>query len=164
VNGGSGGVGTHAIQIARALGARVVSVSSAPNLELCRQLGAAKALDYARDDPFAAPDSYRAVFDTVGSTRFARARGALDRRGTFIAAVPSLRILLDTLRTPLGYPRARLVRVASRAGDLATIAGLVEAGQLRAVIDRVFPLEEIAAACAHVETRRARGKVVLRLA
>jgi NADPH:quinone reductase-like Zn-dependent oxidoreductase len=104
------------------------------------------------------------VFDIVGSTSFARARRALDRRGTFVAAVPALRILLDALRTPLGRPRARLVAVRSRAADLATIAELVEARRLRAVIDRVFALEEIGVACAHVETRRARGKVVLRIA
>jgi len=164
VNGGSGGVGTHAIQVARALGAQVVSVSSARNLALCRELGAAEALDYARDDPFAVPARYRVVFDTVGSVTYARARRALDRRGTFVAAVPSLRILLDALRTALGRPRARLVVVRSRAVDLVAIAQLVETGRLRAVVDRVFALEEIGAACAHVETRRARGKVVLRIA
>lgn len=164
VNGASGGVGTLALQIAKALGARVTSVSSERNLELCRTLGADVTLDYGVDRPFARPGAYRVLFDVFGKLDFGAVRSALGPGGVFISTVPSWGIGVATLRTLVGSKRARLVVVRSRRADLELVRAWVESGKLRPVVDRVLKLDEGAEAQRYLETRRARGKVVLRVA
>ena len=161
IHGASGGVGTAAIQIGVALGAVVTSTSSAANLTLCRSLGAREALDYAADDPFAATRSYRVILDAFGNFSLNRVKHALSEDGVYVTTVPSARIVADTLRTLVGRRRARLVIVRPRRADLATLAGHVEAGRLRPVIDRVVPFEEAIEGMRHLETKRARGKIVI---
>jgi NADPH:quinone reductase-like Zn-dependent oxidoreductase len=163
INGASGGVGVFALQIAKALGASVTSVSSARNLEFCRRLGADEALDYAAEDPFSGSRSYRVVLDAFGNRRFDQVRASLGPGGVFVTTVPSRRIIVDALRTIFGYPRARLVAVRSRAADLHVLAQLVEAGRLRAVIDRIVDFDAVVDAIRFLESRRARGKVVVRM-
>lgn len=163
INGASGGVGVFAIQIAKALGASVTSVSSARNLDFCRRLGADEALDYAAEDPFSGSRSYRVVLDAFGNRRFEQVRASLGPGGVFVTTVPSWRIVVDALRTIVGYPRARLVAVRSRAADLDVLAQLVDAGRLRAVIDRVVDFDAVVDAIRFLESRRARGKVVVRM-
>jgi NADPH:quinone reductase-like Zn-dependent oxidoreductase len=167
VNGASGGVGTLALQIAKALGARVTSVSSERNLELCRSLGADVTLDYGVDRPFARPGAYRVLFDVFGKLDFRAVRSALGPGGVFVSTVPSWGIGVATLRTLVGSSRAkraRLVVVRSRRADLELVRAWVESGTLRPVVDRVLKLDEGAEAQRYLETRRARGKVVLRVA
>lgn len=163
INGGSGGVGTLAIQIARSLGAHVTTASSARNLGLCRELGAEEALDYGRDRLLDGARRYDVVFDVFGNRCFSDARLALNPGGAYVQTVPSVRIVVDAARTALASRRARLVLVRPRPRDLRRLAELVESGALRPVIDRELPLEEVRAAQEHLETRRARGKVILRL-
>ena len=164
VNGASGGVGTLAVQVARALGAHVTGVASAANRALVSGLGADHVLDYAVDD-LARPDRpYDVVFDVFGNRSFAALRGALTARGTYVTTVPSARAVIDHLRTRLGGRRARLVVVRSRAADLDALLALHARGALRAVVDRRFPLDAIALAHRYLGTRRARGKVVLDVA
>lgn len=161
IHGASGGVGTAAIQIGVTLGAVVTSISSATNLALCRSLGARESLDYATDDPFAATRSYRVILDAFGNLSLDRVKHALSEDGVYVTTVPSARIIADTLRTLVGRRRARLVIVRPRRADLATLAGDVEAGRLRPVVDRVVPFEEAIEGMRHLETKRARGKVVV---
>lgn len=165
IHGASGGVGTAAIQIARALGAQVTTTSSPRNFELCRALGADETLDYASGDPFAsragARPPFRVVFDVFGDLSLARVRPALAPRGVYVGTVPSRRLLLDACRTLVGWPRARLVVVRSRREDLEAVRAFVEAGRLRSVIDRVVPLEEAFSAVRSLESKRTRGKIVL---
>ncbi|HKC58944.1 MAG TPA: NAD(P)-dependent alcohol dehydrogenase [Myxococcales bacterium] len=98
INGASGGVGTVAIQIARLLGARVTSVSSAANLQLCAELGAEETLDYDRGGFLGQANRFDCIFDVFGNLSFARARTALKARGTFVSTVPSLsRALRDVV-------------------------------------------------------------------
>lgn len=163
VIGASGGVGTVAIQLARSLGADVTTVSSAQNLELCRGLGAHRTLDYRVEDPFRS-GTYDVIFDVFGKSRFADARGALAPRGCFVSTVPSRAIFTAWARTLVGRQRARLVVVKSRASDLEHLAALVKEGRLRPVVDRELPLDALREAQAFLETRRARGKAVLRVA
>ncbi|AKF03452.1 NAD(P)-dependent alcohol dehydrogenase [Sandaracinus amylolyticus] len=162
LHGASGGVGVHAIQIAKALGAHVTTTSGAHNLERCASLGADVTLTY--DDPgepFTQGTRYDAIVDVYGNRSFAWARRGLTPRGTYVSTVPSRTLFLDVARTALASPKARLVIVRSRARDLDTIASMARADALRPVIDRVLPLESIADGHAHLETRHARGKVVL---
>jgi NADPH:quinone reductase-like Zn-dependent oxidoreductase len=161
IHGASGGVGTAAIQIGVTLGAVVTSTSSAANRALCRSLGAREALDYATDDPFAATRSYRVILDAFGNLSLDRVKHALSEDGVYVTTVPSARIIADTLRTLVSRRRARLVIVRPRRADLATLACDVEAGRLRPVVDRVVPFEEAIEGMRHLETKRARGKVVI---
>lgn len=163
INGASGGVGVYAIQIARALGAHVTAVSSAESAALCRSLGAHEHLDYAREDPFAQERAFDAVFDVFGNGRFSLARRALTPKGVYVSTVPSARLVLDLARSWLGWPRARLVVVRSRASDLGLLKMMIDRGLLSPIIDSVHPLDDIAAAYRRLETKHARGKVVIRL-
>lgn len=158
LHGASGGVGVHAIQIARALGARVTTTSSARNLDLCRGLGAHEALDYATDDPLTR-GPYEVILDIFGNRRFSWARPALVDGGAYVSTVPSARILAERTLTLLARRRARLVVIDSRTADLTFLGHLVQTGRLRAVVDRTLPLASVAHR--YLESKRARGKVVL---
>ena len=164
VHGASGGVGTAALQIAKALGAgEVVSSSGAANRELCRSLGADVALDY-RTDPLPPPgERFDVVFDTMGKLPFRRWRGALARGGTFVGTVPAPGLLMAAAATALAARRARLVGVRARRSDLEQVTRWVEEASLRPVIDGVFALDDAVAAFQRLESRRARGKVVLQV-
>lgn len=163
VNGASGGVGSLAVQVARQLGARVTAACSERNAELVRDLGAEEVLDYASVDVTAAGARYDAVLDVVGGHPFRRWRRVLAPHGTAVT--------LDPLR---GNPAARLLARATGGGrrlasllvqpsgtGLATLAGWIEEGKVRVVIDRCYPLAEAEAAHRHIETQRTRGKIVL---
>jgi NADPH:quinone reductase-like Zn-dependent oxidoreductase len=163
INGASGGVGVVAIQVARLLGARVTTTSSARNLELCRSLGAHEAWDYAAREAFAPGGGFDVIFDVFGNRSFSRARPALAARGTYVTTVPGAAAVALHLLTRWLPRRARLVVVRSNRADLEQLARAAGEGALVPVIDRVVPLEETAAGQAHVETRRARGKVVVRV-
>ncbi len=162
VNGASGGVGVFAIQLARDLGARVTTTSSASNLALCEELGAAVALDYAKDDALRA-GPYDVIFDVFGNRPFAQARRALAPRGTYVSTVLRGHVLAAHARTLVSAQRARLVLVRSRRRDLDHLAELVAAGRLRPIVDRTFDLADIRAAEDRVGTKHARGKVVVRV-
>ena len=164
VYGGSGGVGTAALQIARALGAAdVTSVSSDANLELCRSLGASVALDYRRD-PLPPPgERFDVVFDTMGKLAMGPWRRVLTRGGTLVSTVPTPPTMLASGLTRLSSNRVRLVAVRPRRADLDQVRRWVAEGSLRPVLDSVFALEDAAEAFRRLESRRARGKVVLRV-
>ena len=163
INGGSGGVGVFGIQVARALGAHVTTTSSARNLELCRSLGAQEAWDYAVQPGLADGAGWDVFFDVFGNRSFGQARRALGPKGTYVSTVPGAPLVVLHFATRFLSRRARQVVVKSNTRDLEQLAKWVEAGSLRAVIDRVVALDEVAAGQAHLETKRARGKVVVRV-
>lgn len=162
INGASGGVGTLAIQIAKIYGARVVTTSSARNADLCRDLGADTPLDYAAQDPLAS-GPYDVIYDVFGNLPYARARASLTPRGRYITTIPKLQTVAQDILTRFGAQPARLVVVRSKRPDLETLSGWIEQLRLRPVVDRTLPLAEGADAMAYLETKRARGKVVLTL-
>lgn len=162
IYGASGGVGTFAVQVARALGARVTGSCSAANIERVRSLGAAEVLDYRERDVTAGPASYDVIFDTVNAYGFRRWRPVLRPGGTFVTVNP----LIGTI-TPawLAYFRGgrqvKSVMVQPSGADLSTLGDWIAAGQLRPVIDQTYPLADAAAAQRYSATLRARGKLVL---
>jgi NADPH:quinone reductase-like Zn-dependent oxidoreductase len=164
VYGGSGGVGTAALQIARALGAaEVTSVSSAANLELCRSLGASVALDYRRD-PLPPPgERFDVVLDTMGKLAIGPWRRVLTHGGTLVSTVPTPPTMLASGLTRLSSRRVRLVAVRPRRADLEQVTRWVAEEAVRPVIDSVFALDHAVAAFQRLESRRARGKVVLQV-
>lgn len=164
INGASGGVGVFAVQIAKALGAHVTAASSPANRQLVEQLGCDRWLDYAAEDIFAASGGYSVILDAFGNRSFAAARKALSAHGTYVSTVPSMRLAIDVLRTRGRRQRAGLVVVQSRKPDLLSLSKWVSSQQLRAVVDSVYPLADVVAAQSRLETKRARGKIVLRVA
>ncbi len=163
LHGASGGVGVYAIQLAKLLGAEVTTTSSQINLEHCRQLGADFTLDYRQESGLEVTERWDLVFDIFGNRSFWLARSALRSDGTYLTTVPSLAIGLDWLKTLWARKRARMVIVKNRRQDLEFISQAIVAGQLRAVLDKVFPIEATTEAQAYIESKRARGKVVIRL-
>ncbi len=161
IHGASGGVGVFAIQVARVLGAEVTTTSSARNRELCLSLGAHAALDYQVDSGLEPQRQWGAFFDVFGNRRFSQVKPALGPRATYVSTVPSFRLAAQHLLTRFSARRARLVRVRSNSADLQRLAEWADAGALRPVIDQIVPLSNVAQAQAHIETKRARGKVVV---
>ncbi|WP_186324510.1 NAD(P)-dependent alcohol dehydrogenase [Microbacterium paludicola] len=159
--GASGGVGTAAIQLARALGVEVTAVASSANADYCRELGATHVVDY-RDVGDITTAKFDALLDCHGGDlgRYLQAvrRGG---RAVEIAAKGFGRALASWVS--LRGPRVRIVIAKSSRADLEELAGKIEAGHLSAVVDEVFPLDQIVTAHRQVETGHARGKRVLDL-
>jgi NADPH:quinone reductase-like Zn-dependent oxidoreductase len=154
VNGASGGVGTFAVQIAKLRGAHVTGVCSTRNVELVRSLGADAVIDYTAENFTRSGESYDLIVDMVGNHSPRALRRVLTPAGTIVAVGGGLRVKLRARFADRCVPL--FVRVTK--DDLVELAQLEE---LTPVIDRTYPLEETPAAIAYVETRRARGKVVI---
>ncbi|HMF22261.1 MAG TPA: NAD(P)-dependent alcohol dehydrogenase [Pseudolabrys sp.] len=161
INGASGGVGTVAVQIARILGARVTTVSSASTVALCRSLGADEPLDYTRLDEVLGGARFDMVFDVFGNLRFARAREGLRRRGVFVSTVLTPRRLVRELVTRFSLQQERLIVVKPNRADLTQLGAWLADGQLRAVIDSRFALSDYAAAFHKLESKHTHGKIVI---
>jgi NADPH:quinone reductase-like Zn-dependent oxidoreductase len=160
--GASGGVGVHAVQIAKALGAHVTATCSDANLAFVRDLGADVAIDYRAEDAVDR-DRYDCIFDVFCNRSFLDVERGLASVGTYVTTVPGTRIAVDWLTTLRDDRKARLVIVRSRARDLLVLHALVADGLLRPVVDSVFSLDDVARAHERVETKHARGKVVVRI-
>ena len=162
IYGASGGVGTAAVQLARHFGAEVTGVCSTANLEMVRSLGAGRVIDYTREDFTENGEIYDLIFDTVGKTSFSGCKGSLKPDGRYLLTVFGIPQLLQMLWTSMAGGRKVLCAVASeRKEDLVFIRGLIEAGELRTVIDRRYPLEEMAEAHRYAEKGHKKGNVVV---
>ncbi len=160
IHGASGGVGTAAIQIARALGTDVVTTSSARNLELCTRLGASDARDYA-DQPFAALPRMDVVFDAFGNLSRADIATILVGGGVYISTIPTLARLVRDRLTLWRFIQERLVVVRPRRIDLELLSGWLQDGTVSPVIDSRYPLSQVHDAFRVLESKRARGKIVI---
>ncbi|MBW2461001.1 MAG: NAD(P)-dependent alcohol dehydrogenase [Deltaproteobacteria bacterium] len=163
LNGASGGVGTFAIQIAKILGARVSVVCSARNESFVRELGADEVLPYDEQPLLDSGRRFDVVFDIFGSAPFEQARHLLRERGRYVTTIPRLATMARDIVSRLTGAGPRVVLVDPDTRDLHLLAQWIDTGAFRPVVDRVFPITEAASAHAYVETKRARGKVVLRL-
>jgi NADPH:quinone reductase-like Zn-dependent oxidoreductase len=164
INGASGGVGSFAVQIAKAFGAHVTAVTSGGNIGWVRELGADDAIDYIRDDFTRSGERYDLIFDTVSTRSFSECRPILTSRGIYVATLPSPGRVFYRILTALPFgKRARIVTLRNRAADLEALRGLIEADKVRPAIDHVFPLAQAAEAHAASESGRARGKIVIRI-
>lgn len=147
VYGASGSVGTFAVQLAKSFGGKVTGVCSAVNLELVRSLGADEVIDYTAADFWTNGETYDVIFDAVGKLERAKVKGSLTETGRF----------LDVLRDA-----GTSMKVD--AADLEYVKAQIEAGKLRTVIDRTYPLEDIVEAHRYVDTGHKRGNVVVTVA
>jgi NADPH:quinone reductase-like Zn-dependent oxidoreductase len=170
IHGAGGGVGTFTVQLARALGAgTVVGVTRTENLELARSLGADHVVDYTAEDVTRRPERFDLVIDN-GATRPLLAMRRLLRPDGRLVTVgaskgewigPMVRLVAGGIVSRFGGPAMVGFIADPTQEDLLTLKGLVEAGSVRPVIDRTYPLERTAEAIAYLETMRARGKVVI---
>ncbi len=164
INGASGAVGVYTVQLAKYYGAHVTGVCSTANMALVTSLGADQVIDYTQTDFTKAEQSYDVIFDAVGKSSFAQCKAALTPTGMYLSTVPSLTILLQMLWTAkIGSKKAKFVAsgLMQNKDNLNFITQLIEAGVLKAVIDRRYPLTQVPEAHRYVETGRKKGNVVI---
>ena len=161
INGCSGGVGTFAVQLAKALGARVTGVCSGANEQLAYELGCDQVIDYQSRDLLACTDQFDVWFDVVGHRNLRTIRHQLKPSGTYLNIVKLLSTSLSALFNPLRKQSSHAVFVAPSANDLAALRAQIEAGAIRAVIDTIYPLDDIASAFAQNRTHRVVGKLAI---
>jgi NADPH:quinone reductase-like Zn-dependent oxidoreductase len=168
--GASGGVGTFAVQIAKAFGAEVTGVCSTAKTDLVRAIGADHVIDYTRDDFADAKHRYDVILDIGGNSRLSHLRRALTARGRLVIVGGENggrwlggtdRQLRALLLSPLVSQKLGTFIASENAKDLEVLRDLIESGKVAPVIDRTYPLSETPAAIRHVMAGRARGKVVI---
>jgi len=167
IYGASGSVGAAAVQIAKYYGAEVTGVCSTTNLEWVKSLGADQVIDYTQEDFTENGKTYDIIFDTVGKRSFSECKGSLTDKGIYLATVPTPVIMLQALWTAKsGSKKVKFVAAGLRPArekikDLVFLTELIEAGKIKPVIDRCYPLEQIAEAHRYVEKGHKKGNVVI---
>jgi NADPH:quinone reductase-like Zn-dependent oxidoreductase len=160
--GASGSIGTPAVQLARHFGAAVTAVCSGANVALVRSLGADKVIDYNHEDFTKNAETYDVIFDIVGATTFHRCQNSLSPNGVFLACIMGLPDILQSVFTSIAGAKKMKGSVAINNLERMTfIADLAAEGNLTPVIDRSYPLEQIAEAYKHVERGHKKGNVVI---
>jgi NADPH:quinone reductase-like Zn-dependent oxidoreductase len=164
VNGAAGNIGVLAVQIARHYGAEVTAVDSAEKLDALREIGADHVIDYEAEDYTRAGKTYDVIFDLVQKSSYSGAIASLNPKGRYILANPLFASLMRARWTNRTSDKKVLTQFAgSKPKDLVILKELAEAGQIRAAIDRCFPLEKAAEAHAYVDSGRRKGSVILTL-
>jgi NADPH:quinone reductase-like Zn-dependent oxidoreductase len=169
INGACGGVGSFAVQIAKALGVQVTGVCSTKNVDMVRSIGADTVIDYTRDDFTRRPERYDVIVDNVANHRLSHLRRVVKRSGTLVPnANTSGRWLGGLGRTISALvmawfvpQRIRPFVAAVNQHDLATLGELIEAGKIIPVIDRTYPLADVPEALGYLGQGHARGKIVI---
>jgi NADPH:quinone reductase-like Zn-dependent oxidoreductase len=170
VNGASGGIGTFAVQIAKALGAEVTAVVSTRNIELMRSIGADHVIDYTRDDFTRAGTRYDVILDNVSNHSLTQLRRALTATGVLIPNGGNFgnrwfasagRLVRGRMLFQFGGQTLGNFLVSTNHGDLVALKDLVEAGKVTPVMDRTYPLSRTAEAVDHIGDGHAQGKVAI---
>jgi NADPH:quinone reductase-like Zn-dependent oxidoreductase len=169
VNGASGSVGAAGVQLAKHLGAEVTATCGPAHVEMVRALGADRVIDYTRQDFTLSRSEFDVIFDAIGKSTFRRCRPALARGGTYLTTVPSFAILFQQLTSRMGGKRAVIMftglrKDAEKTPDLEYLAALTASGGLRPPIERVVPLEHIAAGHRIVDSGHKGGSVIVTMA
>ena len=175
INGASGGVGTFAVQIAKSLGADVTGVCSTKNLDLVRSLGADHVIDYTKEDFMKGEQRYDVILDNVGTQPLSGFRRVLTPNGNYVMiggggpndgkwVGPMARPIKAMLMSPFINQKMGLFMAKQDKSDLNILADLMQSGKVKPVIDRTYPLSQIADAIRYLEQGHARGKVVITVA
>jgi NADPH:quinone reductase-like Zn-dependent oxidoreductase len=160
--GASGGIGSAAVQIAKHFGAEVTGVCGTPRLEFVKSLGADKVIDYTKEDFTQNGESYDVIFDVLGKGSFSRSKNSLKQNGRYLLASFKLKQLLQMLWTSItGGKKVICAMAPGSLEDLYSVKELIESGKIKAIIDRYYPLEQIADAHRHIETGHKKGNIVI---
>jgi len=161
IYGASGSIGTFAVQIAKYFGARVTGVCSAANTAVVKRLGADAVIDYTREDFTENSELYDVIFDTVGKSSFLRCRGSLKENGCYLPTVGLVNQPLMLWTAARGGKRVLSGMSIEKNKALIFLKELIEQEKIKPVIDRCYPLDQIAEAHRYVETGRKQGNVVI---
>ena len=161
--GASGSVGTYAVQLSKYFGAEVTGVCSTTNVELVKSLGADKVIDYTQEDFTKSGETYDIIFDTVGKSSFSGCKRSLKQKGFYLLAVHmALSRIVRGLWTSMTSSKKVIGGVASeKTENLVFLKELIEAGKIKAVIDRCYAFEQVVRAHNYVDKVHKKGNVVI---
>jgi len=168
INGASGGVGTFAVQIAKSFGAEVTAVCSPRNLDMARSIGADHVIDYTKEDFTKNGQGYDLILAANGYHSLSDYKRALSRKGIYVMAGGSgaqmfQAVLLGPWMSKAGGKKMGALSAKANQNDLIFLKGLLESGKIKPIIDRRYPLSEVADAFRYFEKEHARGKIVITL-
>jgi NADPH:quinone reductase-like Zn-dependent oxidoreductase len=158
IYGASGSVGTFAVQLAKYFGAEVTGVCSTTNIKMVKSLGADKIVDYTKEDFTKNDQTYDVIFDAVRKMSFSRCKDSLTKKGVYITVDWPL---LTAFWTSIVGHRKVVFGIANKVEDLTFLRELIEAGKLKSVIDKVYPLEQVIEAHRYVDKGHKKGNVVI---
>lgn len=166
VIGGSGGVGTSAIQIAKAQGATVTAVCSTKNIEFVQSLGADTVIDYTRDSLYKRDDTFDIIFDTIGNESVKKCRNILKPSSRFISTKTSFENITQSMLTRIKSRCSNTIVTGTllalpRGKDMAQLAQLIESGKIKPLIDKTFELPQLIDAIAYSNLGRTKGKIAI---
>jgi NADPH:quinone reductase-like Zn-dependent oxidoreductase len=162
INGASGSIGSAALQLAKYYGAEVTGVCGTNRMQMVKALGADKVIDYSKEDFTKGSERYDLVFDVLGRTSFDKVKRVLNPNGIYLLASFKSKALLQMLITSKFWDKKVICALSSDTPqDLVTIKELAEAGKIKTVVDRCYPLEKVAEAHRYLESGQRHGNVVL---
>ena len=163
INGASGGVGTNAVQIAKALGATVTGVCSTTNLDMVRSIGADDVIDYTKEDFTQSEQMYDLIIDVVAKSSFSECKPILKPNGRYVTTAfsPGLALKAKMVR---GDKKMIPMLASPEKNDLIYLKDLLESGKLKPVIDRRYTLEQVSDAIRYLEEGHVKGKLIIKIA
>ena len=162
INGAGGSIGTHAVQIAKSMDAKVTAVDSAIKEGMLRRLGADYFIDYERDDFAASGNSYDVIFNMVAGSSYSACIKALKPKGRYLTANPRLSVMLRSMfTTRFSDKTARFAFAQETEDELLTLKQMIEDGAITSIVDRVYPMSQAPDAHDRVETEQRLGAVVI---
>ena len=165
INGAGGSIGTYALQLAKTLGAKVTCVDSAGKLDMLRSIGADRVIDYRQEDFTKNGETYDVIIDVIGQSPFSRSVRSLKPKGRYVLGNPSIASSIRARWTRMTMGKKVIVAIARYKPEYYTfLKELMEAGKLKSVIDRRYPLEQLAEAHRYVEAGYKKGNVVITVA
>jgi len=165
INGASGAIGSAAVQLARYFGAEVTGVCGSTRLEFVKSLGADKVIDYIREDFTQNSETYDLIFDILGKSSLSRCKRSLKQNGIYLLASFKMKQLFQMLSTSVTGGKRVICALSSESPeDLLFIKELVEAGKIKSIIDRCYPMEQIAEAHRYFEKGYKTGSVIITVA
>ena len=167
--GASGSVGSAAVQLAKYFGAEVTGVCSSSSINLVEAMGADNVIDYTKEDFAKSGEIFDIIFDAVGKTTFSECKNSLKQNGKFLEVGITLKVLPSVISSAIFSSKKAIIMAtglrppAERTKDLNFIIELSEAGKIKPIVDKIFPLEEIAEAHRYVDNGHKKGNVVIRV-
>lgn len=162
INGAGGSIGAHAVQIAKSMGAEVTAVDSAIKKDFLTRIGADHFIDYTSEDYFVCGRKYDVIFDMVAGSSYGACINALNPTGRYLSANPRLSLMLRSVLTNCLTGKTVVFAFAAEAKEeLSTLKRMIEAGEIRSIVDRVYAMEQVVEAHRRVEAEERLGAVVI---